>query len=112
VRLDYHLDSGQVTGLLAQTGVRGVKSAVGAMGDGVDAIAADVERQFSARGWGATSRVRARMGRNRDAFVFLEGGAAWQEDHPDRPRPTLAPAVDRAVGAIEAEIVDRVGRLL
>ena len=78
------------------------------LGAAADEISGSVASEHQTRGWGETSRVWARRGSGGPydprAFVFMSGGAAWLEDHPDWPQPTLTPAFDRAQAGIEDAI--------
>lgn len=87
-----------------------------ANGAGADRIKSNVERMWAQRGWGATSRVWARRSasgpQDPDAYVFVTGGAAHQEDRSANPQPTLRPSADRELSWIEKEAARRLDSLL
>ena len=116
MRLNYGLDgSDAATAAMARAARDAPRAAGKVFGDVADDVAADVEGQWGSLGWGATSEVRARRGsggaRDPRAFVFVSGGAAWQEDHPTSPRPTLGPAWDRHRAGVVERVADAVGGL-
>lgn len=106
--------------LLAEMFRRGGREAprrVGSVyGSAADDVAGETAADHARRGWGTTSEVWARRGAggpyDPSAFVFMSGGAAWQEDHPDRPQPTLGPAFDRVARGLEDRIADAIEGML
>lgn len=110
------LGSQAVAAAFANAG-RNASRAVGAAnGAGADRIKSNVERMWAQRGWGATSRVWARRSasgpQDPDAYVFVTGGAAHQEDRSANPQPTLRPSADRELSWIEKEAARRLDSLL
>lgn len=109
---------GTLSSLMGQAGANASRAVGKAFGAGADAIADDVDRELQSRGWTNTSEVRARRGsggpHDPTAYVFLEGGAAWQEEGTSTipPNPVLGPAADRRVADIVEHAAAEVRRLL
>lgn len=110
-----------VAGLLStlqRAGDDAPRAAGAANGRFADRVRDDVQQTFAARGWGATSDVRSRRGsggpHDPTAYVFVEGGAAFQESGTSTqpPNPSLRPAVDRFLGELDGMIADEVEKLL
>ena len=103
--------------MMAQAGRQGARAVGAANGAGADRIAEAAESEIASRGWGNTSTVRARRGSggasDPNAYVFLEGGAAWQEEGTSTiaPRPIVGPLADRMVEGIAEDAAERVARL-
>lgn len=117
--LDFELTG--VAGLLStlqRAGDDAPRAAGAANGRFADKVRDDVQQTFARRGWGATSDVRARRGsggpHDPTAYVFVKGGAAFQESGTSTqpPNPSLRPAVDRFLGELDGEIADEVEKLL
>ena len=116
--LDYDISGlAGVQAMMAQGGRRATRAVGAANGAGADRIADAAESEIASRGWGDTSTVRARRGSggpfDPQAFVFLEGGAAWHEEGTSviPPRPVVGPLADRMVDSIAEDAADRVASL-